>query len=118
LDLPVIIHNRDAGRDILDILRRDGPGTHGVMHSFSEDIHYAQECINLGYMISLAGPVTFRKAADKHAIAREVPLDWLLLETDCPFLTPEPFRGRRNEPAYVKYTAQAIATCAASPTNK
>ena len=63
----------------------------------------------MGYMISIAGPVTFRKAIDKHSLAREVPLDWLIVETDCPYLTPEPYRGRRNEPAYVAYAAKAIA---------
>jgi TatD DNase family protein len=109
LDLPVVIHNRDAHEDVLDILRRDGVGTSGIMHSVSGDVPFALECIKLGYMVSIAGPVTFRKAVDKHAIAAAVPLDSLLLETDCPFLTPEPFRGRRNEPSYVQYTAQAIA---------
>jgi TatD DNase family protein len=109
LDLPVIIHNRDAHPDLLQTLKRDGAGTRGVMHSFSGDLQYALECIALGYMIALAGPVTFRKAADKHEIARSVPLEQLLVETDCPFLTPEPYRGRRNEPAYVQYTARAIA---------
>ncbi|MEA2572725.1 MAG: TatD DNase family protein [Chloroflexia bacterium] len=109
LDLPVIIHNRDAHADILDILKRDGQGTRGVMHSFSGDVAYAEECMALGYMISLAGPVTFKKAVDKHEVAAAVPLDMLLVETDCPYLTPEPFRGRRNEPSYVYYTAEAIA---------
>jgi TatD DNase family protein len=109
LDLPVIIHDRDAHDDILKILRDDGRGTRGVMHSFSGDLEMMHECIRLDYMISLSGPVTFRKASDKHAIAREVPLDMLMLETDCPYLTPEPYRGRRNEPAYVAYTARAIA---------
>lgn len=109
LDLPVIVHNRDAHSDVLEILRRDGAGTRGVMHSFSGDLRFAEECMELGYLISLSGPVTFRKAADKHLIATSVPLDRLLLETDCPFLTPEPFRGRRNEPAYVRYTAEAVA---------
>lgn len=109
LDLPVIIHNRDAHTDVMDILRRDGQGTRGIMHSVSGDVSFALECIRLDYMVSLAGPVTFRKAVDKHAIATTVPLEWLLLETDCPYLTPEPFRGRRNEPSYVRYTAQAIA---------
>ena len=110
LDLPVIIHNRDAHEDVLEILRRDGKGTRGVMHSFSGDEQYAIECMRMGYMISLAGPVTFKKAEDKHRIAASVPLDMLLVETDCPFLTPEPFRGRRNEPAYVAYTARAVAS--------
>jgi TatD DNase family protein len=109
LDLPVIIHDRDAHGEVLKILREDGQGTRGVMHSFSGDPEMMQECMRLGYMISLSGPVTFRKATDKHTIAREVPLDWLLVETDCPYLTPEPYRGRRNEPAYVAYTALAIA---------
>src|SRR5439155_9382664 len=109
LDLPVIIHNRDAHAEVLDILRSDGAGTRGVMHSFSGDLTFAMECIRLGYMISLAGPVTFRNAVDKHMIAAGLPLESLLVETDCPFLTPEPFRGRRNEPAYVQYTARAIA---------
>ncbi len=109
LDLPVIIHSRDAGDDVLEIIRKDGHGTRGVMHSFSEDIDYARECIELGYMISLSGPVTFKKAVDRHLVARDVPLDYLLVETDCPYLTPEPFRGRRNEPAYVAHTAKAIA---------
>ncbi|MDQ3929859.1 MAG: TatD family hydrolase [Chloroflexota bacterium] len=109
LDLPVVVHNREAHADILDILRRDGRGTRGVMHSFSGDLGYAEECLALGYMVSLAGPVTFKKAADKHQVAAAVPLDMLLIETDCPYLTPEPYRGRRNEPSYVFYTAQAIA---------
>ena len=109
LDLPVIIHNRDAHGDVLDTLKRDGSGTRGVMHSFSGDLAFAQECIALGYMISLAGPVTFRNAADKHVIAARLPVEYLLVETDCPFLTPEPYRGRRNEPYYVQFTARAIA---------
>ncbi|HET9493292.1 MAG TPA: TatD family hydrolase [Chloroflexia bacterium] len=109
LDLPVIIHNRDAHEDILDILKAEGKGTRGVMHSFSGDVEYARRSLDIGYMVSLAGPVTFRKAEDKHMVARYVPLDSLLIETDCPYLTPEPYRGRRNEPAYVAYTARAIA---------
>ena len=109
LDLPVIVHSRDAHADVLDILKRDGRGTRGVMHSFSGDLAYARECLSLGYMVSLAGPVTFKKALDKHEIAAMVPLDMLLVETDCPYLTPEPYRGRRNEPSYVSHTAEAIA---------
>lgn len=109
LDLPVIIHNRDAHADVLEILRKDGAGTRGIMHSFSGDLAFAMECIELGYMISLSGPVSFKRAADKHLIARSVPLEHLLVETDCPFLTPEPYRGRRNEPLYVMYTTRSIA---------
>jgi TatD DNase family protein len=109
LDLPVIIHNRDAHDDVLDILRRDGVGTRGVMHSFSGDLDFARACIELGYMVSLSGPVSFKKAADKHLVAQTISLEHLLVETDCPFLTPEPYRGRRNEPLFVMYTAKAIA---------
>ena len=109
LDLPVIIHNRDAHSDVLEILKRDGSGTRGVMHSFSGDVAFAEECIALGYIVSLAGPVTFRNATDKHVIATRLPLEYLLVETDCPFLTPEPYRGRRNEPYFVQFTARAIA---------
>jgi TatD DNase family protein len=114
LDLPVIVHNRNAHADVLEILKRDGGGTRGVMHSFSGDLAFATECIRLGYYISLAGPVSFRKAVDKHAVAAGVPLEYLLVETDCPFLTPEPFRGRRNEPSYVRHTVQAIAALRAA----
>src|SRR5579859_1108799 len=109
LDLPVIIHDRDAHADILAILRRDGQGTRGVMHSFSGDVAMATECLRLNYLIALSGPVTFPKAADHHAVARAVPLAGLLVETDCPYLTPAPFRGRRNEPAHVALTAARIA---------
>jgi TatD DNase family protein len=79
------------------------------MHSASGDLEFARRCLDLGYVISLSGPVTFKKAADKHALAVETPLDMLMVETDCPYLTPEPYRGRRNEPAYVRFTAEAIA---------
>jgi TatD DNase family protein len=109
LDLPVIVHDRDAHADIMAILRADGAGTRGVMHAFSGDVAMAEECLRLGYLISLAGPVTFPKAADRHAVARAVPLSGLLVETDCPYLTPVPYRGRRNEPAYVAHTAARVA---------
>lgn len=115
LNLPVIIHNRDAHADILRILREDGRGTRGVMHSFSGDLQFAQSCIKLGYYISLAGPVTFRNASDKHLIARSLPLSQMLVETDSPYLAPEPHRGRRNEPSYVVHTARAIASLRGVP---
>jgi TatD DNase family protein len=115
LDLPVIIHDRDAHGDIMAILREDGAGTRGVMHSFSGDLAMAEECLARGYLISLSGPVTFPKAADRHAIARAVPLDALLLETDCPYLTPHPHRGRRNEPGYIPLMAAAVAALRGIP---
>lgn len=107
---PVIIHDREAHEDLLDILRKDGVGeAGGVMHCFSGDREMARECINLGFYISLAGPVTFKNARKLKEVAASVPLDRLLVETDCPYLAPEPRRGRRNEPAFVKYVVEHVA---------
>ncbi|WP_449241015.1 TatD family hydrolase [Desulfoscipio gibsoniae] len=110
LNIPVIIHVREAYGDLLDILRRDGISpAGGVMHCFSGSWEVAQQAMEMGFYISLAGPVTFKKALKLKEIAVRVPADRLLIETDCPFLAPEPFRGRRNEPAYVRYVAEHIA---------
>ena len=110
LNLPVIIHVRDAFGDLLDILRKDGiSSAGGVMHCFSGSWEVARECMQMGFYISLAGPVTFKNAVKLKEIAAQVPLDRLLIETDCPYLAPEPRRGRRNEPAFVRYVAEHIA---------
>ncbi|MBF7084155.1 TatD family hydrolase [Desulfallas sp. Bu1-1] len=110
LNMPVIIHARDAFGDLLDILRRDGISpAGGVMHCFSGSWEVAGECIKMGFYISLAGPVTFKNAVKLKDIAVRVPVDRLLIETDCPYLAPEPHRGRRNEPAYVRHVAEHIA---------
>lgn len=110
LDLPVVVHDRDAHGDILDILRRDGVGrAGGVMHCFSGSWEMARECIDLGLYISIAGPVTFPNAARLKNIASRVPVERLLVETDAPYLTPVPYRGRRNEPANVRYVVEEIA---------
>ena len=110
LVLPVVIHNRDAHGDILDIMRLDGVSpAGGVMHCFSGSWEVAQECMRLGLYISLAGPVTFKNSPRLQDVVRRVPLDRLLVETDAPYLTPEPFRGRRNEPSYVIYVARRVA---------
>lgn len=112
LDLPVIIHNREATADTLDILRwadisqSDKPG---VLHSFAGDWEAAVEAIDLGYFLGFTGPVTYKKNIETQRIAREMPIDRLLVETDAPFLTPIPKRGERNEPAYVRYVADFIA---------
>ncbi len=108
-DLPVIVHCRNAYADTIRLIAEQGKSTRGVMHCFSGNLRIMEQAIALGYYISLAGPVTFKNAHDRHEVAANVPLDWLLVETDCPFLTPEPFRGRRNEPARVVYTAAKIA---------
>ncbi|HBX24011.1 MAG TPA: TatD family deoxyribonuclease [Desulfotomaculum sp.] len=110
LNMPVIIHSRDAFGDLLEILRSDGISpAGGVMHCFSGSLEVARESIEMGFYISLAGPVTFKNAAKLKDIAVKVPLERLLIETDCPYLAPEPFRGRRNEPAHVRYVAEHIA---------
>ena len=106
--LPVIIHSREADEDTLKIVRESGCGR-GVFHCFSGDAAMAELVMALGFYISIAGPVTFKKAAALQEVARTIPDDYLLIETDAPYLTPEPFRGRRNEPAYILNTAKKIA---------
>lgn len=107
--LPIVIHNRDAGRQIIDVLRSEGPANlSGVFHCFSEDTQIANNVLELGFHISFTGNLTFKKS-QLPEVAEIVPLDKLLLETDCPFLSPEPKRGRRNEPAHVVYIAQKLA---------
>ena len=109
---PVIIHDRDAHKEIMSILRRWIRGSHkpvGVLHCFSGDLAMAQEAIELGFYISTAGPVTFKNARRLRELIRQLPVEKLLVETDCPYLTPHPYRGKRNEPAYVKFVAQEVA---------
>lgn len=109
LKMPVIIHDREAHQDVLDILNSFKGEVIGVLHCFSGSWEMAKQCLELGYYISLAGPVTFPKAVKPKEVAKKVPLDRLLIETDCPYLTPQPYRGKRNSPAYVKYVAEEIA---------
>lgn len=111
LDLPVVIHSREASQETFDIIQEAQDGTlRGVMHCYSGSIEMAEEYIKLGFYISIGGPVTFKNARIVKDVAQSVPLDKLLIETDCPYLTPEPYRGKRNEPMYVKYTAAEIAS--------
>jgi TatD DNase family protein len=110
LALPVIIHDRDSHHDILSILQdEDVQRIGGVMHCFSGDTQFAAECLNLGLYISLAGPVTFKNTKELLAVAECVPIDRLLLETDAPYLAPVPYRGKRNEPAFVQAVAEKVA---------
>jgi TatD DNase family protein len=109
LGLPVVIHSREAAEDTLAVLRAEARGLRGVMHAFSGDWRYAQAYLELGFFISLAGPVTFPKALELHEVARLTPLERLLVETDSPYLSPHPLRGRRNEPARVALVARRIA---------
>lgn len=108
LNLPAIIHSREAAPDTMRILADSGI-RRGVMHCFSGDIGMAREVINLGLHISIAGPVTFPKSDELKEVASWVPDDSLLIETDAPYLTPVPFRGKRNEPAHLLHTARAVA---------
>ncbi|MBN6187376.1 TatD family hydrolase [Aneurinibacillus sp. BA2021] len=110
LKLPIIIHDRDAHQDILHILREEkAEEVGGIMHCFSGSPEMAKECLDLNFYISLGGPVTFKNAKKPKEVAEMVPLDRLLIETDCPYLTPEPYRGKRNESGYVRYVAEKIA---------
>lgn len=109
--LPVIIHTRSADDDTKTILReeyQDAPRS-GIMHCFGGSLDLARAALDLGFYISFSGNLTFKKADDLRAIATEIPLDRLLIETDCPYLTPVPFRGRRNEPARVVEVARCLA---------
>lgn len=111
IGLPVIIHTREAEKETVEILRVEWQGSNlpGIMHCFSGSAWLAEQCLELGFSISFSGIVTFKKADDLRAIARGVPLERLLVETDCPYLTPVPHRGKRNEPAYVVEVAACLA---------
>ena len=110
LDLPLVIHDRDAHEEVLEVLSHAYPfPVGGVMHCFSGDHEFARKVIELGFYVSIPGVVTFKKAEDLQNAVREVPLDKLILETDGPFLAPEPRRGRRNEPGLLLFTAKKVA---------
>jgi TatD DNase family protein len=111
LNLPIIIHSRDADNETVEILTKECsyPNFKGIMHCFGGTAKMAKALMEIGFLISFAGNVTFKKAENLRDAARVVPLDKLLIETDCPFLTPVPFRGKRNEPLYVVETARFLA---------
>ena len=109
LDLPVIIHDREAHAETLRILQQQRGRLRGVLHCFSGDAAMARECLEMGFYLSVAGPLTYKKADQLRAVAREIPAERLLIETDCPYLAPQPWRGKRNEPAYVVETARCLA---------
>lgn len=110
MEIPVVIHDRDAHGDMMDIIKKDGvPRKGGVMHCYSGSWEMARDCMKKGFYISIAGPVTYPNAARLKDIAARLPLDRILVETDCPYLSPQIFRGKRNEPAYVRHVAGEIA---------
>ena len=115
---PVILHSRDAGQDILTILMTQSPLPRGVMHCFQENWDFAKVILEMGLYISFTGLITFAKNYSTFEVIKEMPLDRILIETDCPYLTPEPYRGKRNEPAYVVEVAKKIAEIKKIPLEK
>ena len=113
-DKPVSIHCREAHGDLFPILRAHAP-LRGVIHCFSGEVLDVENYLSLNFFLSIAGPVTYPKAERLRDVVRHIPLDRLLVETDCPLLTPQKHRGQRNEPAYVRYTAAEIANCHGLP---
>jgi TatD DNase family protein len=113
---PVVIHCRDAHEDVLRILGEERVGeVGGIMHCFSGDVAIARRCLDLGLLVSLAGPVTYPNARALPDVARFVPGDRLVVETDCPFLPPQGYRGKRNEPAYLALTTARVAELRGEP---
>lgn len=123
LDKPVVIHDRDAHDEVMEVLAgwaegRRGTlleGRLGVLHTFSGDLAMARRAVELGFYLSVAGPVTYKNARQLQEVVRALPLDRLLVETDCPFLAPHPHRGKRNEPAYVRLVAERVAALKGIP---
>ncbi|MCB2293098.1 TatD family hydrolase [Clostridium algoriphilum] len=108
LKLPVVIHDRDAHKDTLDILK-EFPQVIGTVHCFSGSVEFARECLKLGYYIGFTGVITFKNAKKTSEVAKVVPMDRILVETDCPYMAPEPNRGKRNQSDYIKYIIEKIA---------
>lgn len=110
-DKPLIVHTRDSAADTLEILREEGASTvGGVMHCFTENWEIARQALDLGFYLSFSGIVTFKNALIVKDVAKQCPLDRLLVETDSPYLAPVPYRGKKNEPAYVRHVAEEIAS--------
>ena len=110
LEMPIIIHNREATKDVIRILQEENAAeVGGIMHCYSGSLEEVQPCLDMNFYISLAGPVTFKNAKEVKEVAKIIPLDRLLIETDAPYLAPHPYRGKRNEPSYVKLVAEEIA---------
>ena len=110
LGLPIVVHDREAHHETMEILKSEKAEERGgIIHCFSGNYEMAKVCIEMGFYISIPGSITFKNAEGLREVVKKVPLESLLVETDAPFLTPEPFRGKRNEPSHVRYTAQKVA---------
>ena len=117
LELPLVVHDREAHKDCFDILKAER-AEKVLFHCFSGSVEFMRECVKQGWYIALGGVVTFKNAVKMKDVAREVPLDKLVLETDSPYLTPVPYRGKPNKPAYVKFVAEEIAKIREVPTEE
>ena len=109
LNLPLVIHDRDAHKDCFDILKNTNNGSGVLLHCFSGSPEFALECVREGWFIALGGVVTFKNALKAKEVAKVIPLNNLVLETDSPYLTPVPYRGKENKPSYIRYVAEEIA---------
>jgi TatD DNase family protein len=119
LGLPIVVHDRDAHQETLEILKSEkAEECGGIIHCFSGDDEMAKACMDMGFYISIPGSITFKNAERLWETVKRIPLDSLLVETDAPFITPVPFRGKRNEPSYVRYTAQKLAEVKKVPFEK
>ena len=118
LNLPIVIHDREAHKDAYDLLLEYNQSSKALFHCFSGSVEFMRECVKKGWYIALGGVVTFKNAVKMKDVAREIPLDKLVLETDSPYLTPVPFRGKPNTPAYVRYVAEEIANLRHKPLNE
>lgn len=118
LNLPIVVHDRDAHKDSFDLLKEYNKGSNVLFHCFSGSVEFMQECVKQGWYIAIGGVVTFKNAIKMKDVAKTVPLEYLVLETDSPYLTPVPFRGKENSPAYVKYVAEEVANLRAMPVNE
>ena len=118
MNLPINIHSREAHLDTLEILKKYNKNSTAILHCFSGSLEFANECIKEGIYIALGGVVTFKNAIKAKEVAANIPLEYLLLETDDPYLAPVPFRGKENQPVYVKYVAECIANLRSISTDK
>ena len=119
LRLPMVVHDREAHQETLEILKSEkAEECGGIIHCFSGDYAMAKACMGMGFYISIPGNITFKNAEGLREIAKNIPLESLLVETDAPFLTPDPFRGKRNEPSYVRYTTDKVAEIKKVPFEK
>ena len=109
LDLPVMIHSRSAAADTMEIMKEHGQGLRGIIHCYSYSLEMAKEYVKMGYHIGIGGVVTFKNGKKLKEVAEAIPLESIVLETDCPYMAPEPFRGKRNNSSYIRYVAEEIS---------